>query len=108
MMSTLRESTTHRGGESLLVSAGSAPIPALGSGPHLFTADQTICQEFNHSPLPISHALISCIKAAADCAFALHAREGGATVSVVHGDMVGLKLFAVSPYPLQAVRSIAI
>lgn len=60
--------------------------------------------EFDHLKLPIREPMISCIAGAVDVAYDSHARTDGSTVSLIHGDMVGQKLFAVSPYPDRTVE----
>jgi len=103
MASTTRESTAHCGGESHFDSIGSAQIPALGLGSHLSILDTTICQQTASLALPICGAMLSCIAAVADTAHGLHNRANGSTVSLVHGNMVGWKLFSVSVYPSRSI-----
>jgi hypothetical protein len=104
MANTRRESTASYRSEDAIYSAGSDPIPALGFGPHHSTAVHPFCQEFNHLKLPIREPMISCIAGAVDIAYDSHAKTNGSTVSLSHGNMVGQKLFAVSPYPDRTVE----
>ena len=103
MASTTRESTAHCGGESHVDSIRSAQISALGLSPHLCTPYPTICQPTASLALPIWGAMLSCIAAVADTAHGLHDRTNGSTVSLVHGSMVGVKLFSVSVYPSRSI-----
>lgn len=48
--------------------------------------------------LPIGDAMLSRISRAVDIACAHHNQTNGSTVSFIHGDMVGQKLYSVSPY----------
>jgi hypothetical protein len=50
-------------------------------------------------PLPIRNPWVSWVGGAVDTAFALCSKGGGATVSVIDGNMAGRKLYAVSIYP---------
>jgi hypothetical protein len=104
MANTRRESTTRARSENASDSAGWRPVPALGFGLHLFTPVHAVCQEFNHLRLPIREPMISCIAGAVDIAYDSHAKTNGSTVSLSHGNMVGQKLFAVSPYPDRTVE----
>jgi hypothetical protein len=104
MANTLRESTAHPHSENASDTAGSRPVPALGSGPHLSTANLAVCQEFNHLRLPIREPMISCIASAVDMAYDSHSKTHGSTVSLIHGNMVGQKLFSVSIYPERTVE----
>jgi hypothetical protein len=103
MANTLRESTAPSG-ENTTESAGSGPIPALGFGPHHSTPADVICQEFSHLKLPIREPMISCIASAVDMAYESHSETDGATISLVHGNMAGEKVFAVSIYPGRTVE----
>jgi hypothetical protein len=104
MANTRRESTAHQRSEKASDSAGSQPIPALGSGPHLSNAAEAICQETPSVPLPVREPMISRIGDAVDAAFALHTRAKGATVSVTDGNMAGRKLYAVSINPERTIE----
>lgn len=104
MVNTLRESTAHQRSENASDSAGSHPVPALGSGPHLSNAVEVICQETPSVPLPVREPMISRIGDAVDAAFALHTTANGATVSVVDGNMAGRKLYAVSINPERTIE----
>jgi hypothetical protein len=104
MANTLRESTAHPHSENASDTAGSRPVPALGSGPHLSTANLAVCQEFNHLRLPIREPMISCIASAVDMAYDSHSKTHGSTVSLFHGNMVGQKLFSVSIYPARTIK----
>lgn len=53
--------------------------------------------------LPISEAMLSCIAGAVDTSYAQHNQANGSTVSLIHGNMVGLKLFSVSAYPSRSL-----
>lgn len=104
MTNTCRESTAPYRSENAVESAGSGPIPALGFGPHLSTADLTVCQEFNQLRLPIREPMVSCIARAVDVAFDSHSRTNGSTTSLLCGNVVGQKLFAVSIYPERTIE----
>ncbi len=104
MATTRRESTASYRGEDVTDSAGSTLIPALGSDPNLYNAAETICPETLSVPQPIREPMISRIGAAADAAFALHTKAGGATVSMIDGNMAGRKLYAVSIYPEHTIE----
>jgi len=47
---------------------------------------------------------LSCLAYAADTSYALHNRTNGSTVSLIHGNMAGKKLFAVSIYPARKIE----
>ena len=53
--------------------------------------------------LPIWDAMLSCIASAADTSYAMHNRTNGSTVDLIHGNMVGKKLFSVSIYPSRSI-----
>jgi hypothetical protein len=53
--------------------------------------------------LPIGDAMLSCIAGAVDIAYAHHNRTDGSTISLIHGNMVGKKLFSVSIYPSRSI-----
>jgi hypothetical protein len=48
--------------------------------------------------------MISCIGGAVDIAYDSHSKTHGSTVSLIHGNMVGQKLFSVSIYPERTVE----
>lgn len=104
MANTRRESTAFHRSEDATDAAGSGPIPALGFGPHLSTADHAIRQETSRAVLPLRDPAISLIVRAVDTAFALHNKKDGATVSLPYGDMAGRKFFAVSTYPARTIK----
>ncbi len=62
-----------------------------------------LCARFTLFPLPIEDAMLSCIAGAVNVSFAQHNRTNGATVSLMHGNMVGKKLFSVSIYPSRSI-----
>ena len=43
--------------------------------------------------------MISCIESAVDIGYCSHSKTHGSTVSLIHGNMAGQKLFSVSIYP---------
>lgn len=83
--------------------AGSRPIPALGFGPHISNAADAIVQATTIVPLPVRDPWISRIGDAVDTALAWYSKNGGATVSVMDGNMAGRKLYAVSIYPERTI-----
>lgn len=99
MANTRRESTAHRRSENATHTAGSSPVPALDFGPHISNAVDAICQAATIVPLPVRDPWISRILDAVNTALELHSKDGGATVSVMDGNMAGRKLYAVSIYP---------
>lgn len=104
MANTLRESTASYRSENAIESAGLGPIPALGFGPHHSTSVDAFLQELNHLKLPIREPMISCIGSVADISYDSHSKTHGSTVSLIHGNMVGQKLFSVSIYPERTVE----
>lgn len=56
-----------------------------------------------NAAFPISDAMLACITSAADTAFDQHNRTNGSTVSLIHGSMVGQKLYSVSIYPSRSI-----
>lgn len=74
-------------------------MPALGSGPHHSTSADAICQGFTHLNLPIREPMISCIGGVADQASSSHSKTNGSTISLIHGNLAGERLFSVSIYP---------
>jgi hypothetical protein len=99
MATTRRESTAHPRSENASNTAGLRLVPALGFGPHISNAADVICQETTFVPLPVRNPWVSWIGDAVDTALALHSKGGGATVSVLDGNMAGQKLYAVSIHP---------
>jgi len=53
--------------------------------------------------LPTSSAMLSYIARAVDISFAQHSGTNGSTVSLIHGSMVGKKLFSASIYPSRSI-----
>jgi hypothetical protein len=104
MANTRRESIAPYRNGNASRSAGLIRIPALGFGPHHSTAVDVVCQEFNHLKLPISKPMLSCIASAVDIAFDSHSKTQGSTVSLIHGNMVGQKLYSVSIYPEHTIE----
>jgi hypothetical protein len=90
--------------ENAIESAGSGLIPALGFGPHNSTLVDSTCQQFNHLKLPLSEAMICCIASTVDIAYDSHSKTHGSTVSLIHGNMVGQKLYSVSIYPRRTIK----
>jgi hypothetical protein len=104
MASTLREPTARLRSENTTHAAGSDPIPALGSGPHLSTPVPAIRQEATSVKSRVREPMISKIGDTADIAYASHLGTNGSTVSVFDGDLIGKNLFAVSIFPSRTVE----
>ena len=92
-------------------------VPSRGDGPssepeelgkllmpsgslELVTTPSATRQDLN---LPMPETMLSCAVLAADTSLALHNRTNGSTVSLVNGDMAGMKLFSVSIYPSRSI-----
>jgi hypothetical protein len=103
MANTRRESTAHQRSEDASYLAGPLLVPALGFGPHLSTAIHAIGQATSRVASPLHDPAISLIVGAVDTAFTLHSRTNGSTTSLIHGNMVGFKLYSVSIYPSRSI-----
>lgn len=103
MRDTPRESTARLRGEDANHVAESVPISALGFGPHLSIPCLEYCQGLSLLSPSICGPMLSCIAGAVDTSYSLHNRTNGSTVSLIHGDMAGSKLFSVAPYPSHSI-----
>lgn len=87
--------------------AQALPHPSQGeiTATTAYVADvaRPACTRSPGRTLPIWDAMLSCIAEAVDISFAQHERTNGSIVSMVHGNMVGKKLFSVSIYPNRSI-----
>jgi hypothetical protein len=77
---------------------------ALVENPSIITSTARLSSEpVGDFSIPLSESMLRCIADAVDTSYASHNKTNGSTVSLVHGNMVGMKLFSVSIYPSRAI-----
>lgn len=65
------------------------------------------CQGFDTPAIPMCRPLIPRILQTVETTLGLHSREGGSTVSLIHGNMAGQRRYAVAVYPKRAINLVA-
>lgn len=68
-----------------------------------FGQESCLCPEVALFPFQIAAGMLSCVAEAVDVALAQHNQTNGSTVSLIHSNMVGQKLYSVSPYPSRTI-----
>lgn len=102
-MNTFRATTAFaRSKYPLLSEIPNTTTPRSGLG--ISTMVEVICQGIKGLPLPIADPMMSCITSAVGTAFAQHNKTNGSTVSIIHGDLIGKRLFAVSIHPGRTIQ----
>lgn len=84
-----------------------SPVPSRHRSNHTVVhgLEQDSCPCPHHAlfPFELAAGMLSCVTGTVDVAFAQHNQTNGSTVSLIHGNMVGQKLYSVSPYPGRTV-----
>ena len=81
----------------------SATVEIESINANIANVDREAWRRSPSGTLPIGDAMLSHIAGAVDISFAQHNRTNGSTVSLVHGNMVGRKLYSISIYPSRSI-----
>jgi hypothetical protein len=104
MAHTHRDTTADLRGDSLAEFRGNVTSPPSGPASVLSTSSYPKCQQLDKLRPGVLRALAGSVVRTVEIASFLHSAGGGATVSLIHGNLAGQKCYAVSVHPERTIE----